>query len=268
MNQAVKHVQLFAETLPLATIDQGQGQTYLVLHGGAGPLSVAGLASALSNNGRTIVPTHPGFNGQTRPQWLNRVSDLALAYLALLEKLDLHDVIVIGNSIGGWIAAEMAQRQSPRIAGIVMPNPVGIDTGSSDKKIVNPMDVAPAERAALAFHNPARYAVIPNTPEALAAMAANQQALRVYAGEPFSHDPSLYARLAQIAVPSLVIWGESDGIVDVDYGRRFAQGIPNAQFELIKEAGHFPHIEQLQTVLSLTAQFASTLHTSRNQVAA
>lgn len=259
MNQAIKHVQLFAETLPLAITDQGNGPTYLILHGGAGPLSVAGLAGALGSRARTITPTHPGFAGQARPEWLHRVSDLALAYLALLEKLDVRDVIVIGNSIGGWIAAEMALHKSPRIAGIVMLNPVGIDTGSADKKIVDPLAVPPAERAALAFHDPARYAIVPSTPEAAAAMAANQQALRVYAGETFSHDPGLYARLPQIDVPALVVWGESDGIVDVDYGRRFAQAVPNAQFELIKEAGHFPHIEQLQTVRELIAGFSQII---------
>lgn len=257
MNQQVKHVQLFGETLSLAIADQGQGQTYLVLHGGAGPQSVAGLTAALSSNAHTITPTHPGFAAQPRPKWFHRVGDLALAYIALLEKLDLRDVIVIGNSIGGWIAAEMALRKSPRVAGIMLLNAVGIDTGSADKKIADPMAVSPAERAGMAFHDPARYAILPTSPEALAMMQANQQTLRVYAGEPFMFDPSLRARLADIDIPAMVVWGESDRIADVDYGKLFAQSIRGATFELVKEAGHFPHIEQLQRVIELTTQFTS-----------
>jgi pimeloyl-ACP methyl ester carboxylesterase len=57
--------------------------------------------------------------------------------------------------------------------------------------------------------------------------------------------------LAGIAIPSMVIWGESDRIVDVEYGRRYADSIPGARFEVIAEAGHFPHIEKLERVLTL-----------------
>jgi len=251
----------------LAVTDQGQGQTYLVLHGGAGPLSVAGLTAALSNHARAVTPIHPGFASQPRPQWFHRVSDIALAYVALLEKLDLHNVIVIGNSIGGWIAAEMALRKSPRVAGIMLLNAAGIDTGSPDRKIVDPMAISPAERTALAFHDPVRYGIAPTTPEALAAMQANQQTLRVYAGEPFMHDPTLRARLADIDVPAMVVWGESDRIVDTDYGRLFAHSIPGATFEGVKEAGHFPHIEQLQKVLELIGGFTRRVEQSREKVA-
>ena len=257
MKQASGQVNLFAETLPLAYRDIGQGRPYLILHGGAGPNSVGGLASALAANSRTITPTHPGFGGEPRPDWLCSVPDLALAYLGLLERLDLRDVIVIGNSIGGWIAAEMALRKSPRMAGIVLLNPVGIDTGSPDKQIVDPLNVSPAERAKLAFHDPARYAIIPAGPEAAAAMAANQQTLRVYAGAPFMHDPGLRARLGGMASPAMVIWGESDGIVDVDYGRQFAASMPGCRFALLPEAGHFPHIEQLDKVVGLIDAFAN-----------
>jgi pimeloyl-ACP methyl ester carboxylesterase len=257
MEQASEHVNLFAETLPLAYRDIGQGRPYLILHGGAGPNSVGGLAGALAANSRTIVPTHPGFAGEPRPDWLSTVPDLAQAYLGLLERLDLRDVIVIGNSIGGWIAAEMALRKSLRVAGIVLLNPVGIDTGSPDKQIVDPLNVSPAERAKLAFHDPARYAIIPAGPEAAAAMAANQQTLRVYAGAPFMHDPGLRARLNDMVSPALVIWGESDGIVDVDYGRQFAASMPGCRFALLPEAGHFPHIEQLDKVVGLIDAFAN-----------
>ena len=212
------------------------------------------MAEALSKGGRVILPTHPGFAGEPRPDWFwyrrpgNRL---------LIDNLNLSDVIVVGNSVGGWIAAEMALRRSPRIAGIVLLNAVGIDTGSPDKKMVDPMVVPPAERAALSFHDPKRFAMTPTGPQ-LAVMAENQRTLRVYAGD-LMIDPNLQARLARISIPAMVIWGQSDRIVDADYGRRWAESIPGARFELVGEAGHFPQIERLDEVLRLMGDFATRL---------
>ena len=251
MSDQKKLVSLFSETLTLAVTDQGDGRTFLILHGGAGPASVLGLAEALSKKGRSVVPTYPGFNGEPRPVWFSRIEDLVIANLALIERLDLSNVTIIGNSLGGWLAAELALRQSPRIKSIVLLNGVGIDTGAPDKGIVDPMAVEPAKRMELSFHNPQKFAIVPAGPQ-LAIMAANQQTLRVYAGQPaFMHDPTLRSRLAGIAIPALVIWGASDRIVDVGYGRRFAEAIPGARFELIPEAGHFPQIEKLDEVVRL-----------------
>lgn len=259
MNQ-FSNLRLFADTLEIAFSDNGAGRPYLLLHGGAGPKSMTGLATALQKGGRSIVPVHPGFAGRPRPDWFGRVSDLATAYLALLECLALQDVVIVGNSVGGWIAAEMGLRNSSRIAGIVLLNAVGIDTGSLDKKIVDPVKIAPNELAALAYYDPVRFAAAPATPEALAEMVGNQSTLRVYAGEPFMHDPSLHGRLSRMTVPSLVVWGESDRIVDTDYGQRFAAAIPDARFEMVAKAGHFPHIEQLDTVVDLIEGFSSHVH--------
>jgi len=250
-----QNIALFAETLRLAFTSQGEGRALLILHGGAGPASMAGLADVLAQDAHTIIPTHPGFNGELRPDWFARINDLALAYLALIERLALSNVVVIGNSVGGWIAAEMALRNSPRLAGIVLLNAVGIDTGSVEHPIVDPMPLAPAERAALSFHDPQRFAFAPSGPDAAAAMAANQQTLRVYAGDPFMHDPALRMRLAQMPIPALLAWGESDRIVDVAYGQRYANSIPGAHFERVPEAGHFPQIEQRDLVVQLIQHF-------------
>jgi pimeloyl-ACP methyl ester carboxylesterase len=244
---------LFSESLHLSVEDRGTGKVFLVLHGGAGPASVTGLAEALARQARTIVPIHPGFAGQPRPSWFRRVDDLVLAYLALLEQLDVTEVVVVGNSVGGWIAGEMALRRSPRIAGIVLLNAVGIDAGPGTK-IGNPMELPPEKRAALAFNDPTRFA-FPQTPEAVAMMSANQNALLAYAGEPYMRDPGLKARLAEINIPALVVWGASDGIVDLEYGRRYAESIPASRFEVIAEAGHFPHMEKLDDVLGVIGAF-------------
>src|SRR3954466_1463704 len=92
--------------VPVRLERQGSGRAVLVLHGGAGPSSVAGLAATLAaaGGGSVIVPTHPGFDGTTRPDALASIGQLAETYAALLAELGLEDVLVIGNSVGGWIA--------------------------------------------------------------------------------------------------------------------------------------------------------------------
>ena len=128
-----QEVELFSETLRLSFTDQGSGRAFLLLHGGAGPASMSGLGGALAKHARVIIPIHPGFDGTPRPDRFARVDDLVLAYLALIERLDLRNVIVVGNSVGGWLAAELALRRSPRLAGIILLNAVGIETAPGER---------------------------------------------------------------------------------------------------------------------------------------
>lgn len=248
MKTSIKELELVDGQIVIRFLEGGEGRTYLLLHGGAGPASMLGLANALHRTGQVILPTHPGFDGEARPAWCSSIRQLALSYNALLDQIDARDVTIIGNSVGGWIAVEMGLLDSPRIARIVLINAVGIDADPSGSPIVDPMIVSPDRRAALAFHDPVRFAFAPNGPDAAAAMAENQRTLRIYAGEPFMHDPSLRPRLAELVDPTLILWGESDGIVDLAYGRRYAAAIPASRFETIPNAGHFPQIEQLQDV--------------------
>ncbi len=211
----------FADGLTIRVDERGNGRPILVLHGGGGPQTVAGLASGL-DKAHVLVPTHPGFAGEPRPEWFDSIDDLALAYLDLLERLDLHDVLVIGSSMGG------------------------VST------------LTPDELAALSFHNPAAFRVDPATvsPEQAAARAANVRALYVYDQGQGMGDLKLRRRLRRVSVPVLVVWGESDRVIDPEYGRAYAQAFPHARFELIPEAGHLPQIEQPERLLILVRKFA------------
>src|SRR5690349_18896276 len=98
----------------------GTGRPVLVLHGGGGPATVAGLAAHLARTAHTLTPTHP-------PDWLPGADDLALAYLRHLHALGLRDVLVVGSSFGGWTAAEMAVRDTAGvITDLVLIDAVGV----------------------------------------------------------------------------------------------------------------------------------------------
>ncbi|HTJ66098.1 MAG TPA: alpha/beta hydrolase [Actinospica sp.] len=237
------------------------GTAVLVLHAGSGPRTISGFSAAIADqlpeHGYVITPTHPGFEGTPRPEWLDSVADLATAYLDLLDVLDLHDVTVIGNSVGGWIASEMALRDNHgRVGSVVLINAVGVHAVRPENQIVDVRTIEQGDLGKLSFANEAfRPDFSTFTPEQLAGAAANQKTLAVYGGEHFVFDPKLRARLHRVTVPVLVVWGEQDGIAPLGYGRGFAAAFPNGRFVPVPAAGHFPQIEAAADTLGALAAF-------------
>jgi len=221
------------------------------LHGGAGPQSVTGFAHLLAEKGhaRVLTPTHPGFDGTARPDGLSSVAGLAALYGGLLDDLGLEDVTVIGNSVGGWIAAEMALLGSPRVSGIVLLDAVGV--GVEDHAVADVSGLSVPEIQALSFHDPTPFRIDPATvpPAQKVIMAANGAALAVYAGSAAMVDATLLGRLGGITIPTLVLWGESDQIVEPAYGQAYAAAIHGALFAVLPATGHMPQMETPGLVL-------------------
>jgi pimeloyl-ACP methyl ester carboxylesterase len=242
-------------TVDLSYTERGAGRPFLILHGGAGPQSVSAFADLLAEaeHVRAIAPTHPGFGGTVRPGTLDSVRKLAGVYIALLDQLDLTDVTVVGNSIGGWICAEMAVVGSPRIAGIIVVDGVGIEVPGHP--VADFFSLTMDQVADLSYHKPDAFRINVSAmpPAQQAVMAGNRAALAAYAGTAML-DPTLRERLASIRVPALVLWGESDRIADPDYGRAFAAAIPGGRFQLLMGTGHVPQIETPQLLLSAIHQ--------------
>ncbi|GAB3733461.1 hypothetical protein GCM10027598_58120 [Amycolatopsis oliviviridis] len=239
---------------------RGIGKPVLLVHGGAGPASVAGLAAALAARGvRVLTPVIPGFDGTAGSDLVRDVPEIARVFRRLIEELDLRDVLVAGNSVGGWIAAQMgvdeqsARDDEPegirRVGALVLLNAVGI---AVDGHPITDISAQPPSRLAdFVFHDPERFRMDPAAlpPGRLAAMKENAVALNRYAGDPYMHDPYLRERLEAVRLPVRVLWGESDGIVDVAYGRAYAASFAGendegAKFAVIREAGHQPQLEQ------------------------
>src|SRR5260221_4054453 len=154
-------IETFADGLAVRVEERGSGRPVLVLHGGGGPRSVAAFAAAMSERTHVLAPTHPGFAGEPRPEWFDSIDDLALAYLDLLERLDLHDVMVVGFSMGGWIAAELAVRDTTRLSSLVIVDAVGIKV--EGQKIADVFPLTPGQLSALSYHNPAAFRIDPAT---------------------------------------------------------------------------------------------------------
>lgn len=237
--------------VPVTVYERDRTQPFLLLHGGGGPATVAAFGDLLAarKRARVIMPVHPGFDGTPRPENLSSVRDLAQLYANLLDELDVWGVTIIGNSIGGWLAAEIALLGSPRVSGAILIDAVGAEVPGHP--VTDIRGLRPDQLTALSFYDPARAAPNPDAPGPTPEMVqANMTALFAYAG-PAMTDPTLLGRLNGLDLPVHVIWGESDGIAGPDYGRTIAKAIPGAHFTLMPKAGHMPQVEAPEELLGI-----------------
>src|ERR1700733_9291443 len=245
--------------VPVTFTERGAGRPFLLLHGGAGPQSVEKFADLLAEAepARVIVPVHPGFGGTPRPEPLASMTALAAVYGQLIDDLDLTGVTVVGNSIGGWIAAEIALLANPRVTSVVLVDAAGLQLDAAP--VADFFALTMDQVADLSYYRPDDFRIdVASLPDAAkAAMAGNRAALAVYGG-PGMADPGLLDRVPEITVPVLVIWGEADRMIPVEHGRAYAKAIPGARFLLIAEAGHLPQLETPDRLLAAVLDFAGT----------
>lgn len=236
--------------------EMGEGHPALVLHGGGGPGTVQNLSAHLAGTMRAVTPIHPGWEGTSHPEGTGCVADLAQRYLALLQELDMKGVVVIGSSLGGWIAIEMAlQDKDNQIGSLVLIDAVGILV--ADAPITRIFELSPRQMAEHIFFDADRFFVDPSSlpPERQALQRDNGAAMMAIAGDPYMHDPNLLDRLGDVGVPALVLWGEADRVVTPAYGKAFAAALPKSEFTVIPQAGHLPHLEQPEPVFARIDDF-------------
>lgn len=223
-------------------------RTALVLHGGGGPRTTAPIGEHLAEAMSVIAPTHPGWDGTPGADGTTSVAALATVYLERLRAQDEHDVILVGSSIGGWIALEMAVQAATddRYAGTVgaVVDIDGVGAVVEGEAIADFFALDARGLAEAAWHDPERGYVDPATltDAQRTIQQSNGRAIAELAGTSMS-DPMLLGRLAAITVPTLVVFGASDRIVTPAYGRAVTAAIPGASFVEIPAAGHLPHLE-------------------------
>jgi pimeloyl-ACP methyl ester carboxylesterase len=231
----------------LDLFEDGNGPPLLFLHSAQGFAPEHPYVPRLSADRRLIAPSHPGFGKSSLPDWIDAIDDIAYIYLELLDRLNLKQLDVIGCSIGGWIAAELATKSPASVRKLVLVGPVGVKTGPIDRLDIPDIFAIPqSEMERLLFHDPERMRVDPSrlTDEQLAISVRNRETLALLSWEPYMHNPKLLHRLHRVTAPTLFLRGESDGLVSADYLAAYARLMPNASTDMIVAAGHAPQMEQ------------------------
>jgi pimeloyl-ACP methyl ester carboxylesterase len=244
--------------IELEILERGAGAPILYLHGGAGIAPDVTFIDLLARRRRVFAPSHPGFGKSSLPDWLDSVDDIAHVYLELLDRLALRRTDVVGLSLGGWIAAELATKVPERIDRLVLIAPVGVKTGRPDQLDIPDIFAMSRDKLdRLRFHDPARHAfdLAAMPEEELHIVARNRETLALLTWEPYMHNPKLKHRLHWVNVPTLFLRGASDGIVSAEYLERYAALIPKARSDTIDEAGHLPQVEQPDTTASKVLHF-------------
>jgi pimeloyl-ACP methyl ester carboxylesterase len=244
--------------IELEVIRRGSGRPLLLLHGMQHADPRARFVELLGKHAEVIAPSHPGFGHSARPPDFDTVYDLVHLYLDVLDALPYERVVLMGLSFGGWLAAEVAVKCCHRLDRLVLVDAFGIKI--SDRETPDILDVfntAPQEVQRRSWHDPAKWAPDFNamSDDELVVRARNWEALCLYGWHPYMYSPQLKRWLRRITVPTLVLWGASDGIVAPSYGRAYSALIPGASFDLIEGAGHQPEIEQPEAFVARVAAF-------------
>ena len=223
----------------------GSGRPLLLLHGAGGGANWLPFMSDLAARHDVIVPEHPGFGGSDTPDWLDTIPDLANFYLDFLDQLDLNNVDLVGHSLGGWIAAELAARNTRRLASLTLVCSAGIhvkgvaqiDTFlSNDEQRVRDMfyDQKYADQMLKHAQDPA----LEDT------HLKNRTTTAKLIWQPRAYDPHLHKWLHRIDVPTLLLWGANDKLFPKDYAFAFQKLITGSQVAVIPDCGHIPQVEQ------------------------
>jgi pimeloyl-ACP methyl ester carboxylesterase len=242
----------------IEVLRRGNGPPLLLLHGLNTIDPSAPFVELLSTRAEIIAPSHPGFGHSPRPPDFDSVYDLVHFYLDFIDGLPHEKVTLVGCSFGGWLAAEIAVISCHRLAQLILVDPLGIKLGDRESRnILDLFNASPAEVERRTWHDPAKWAPDFNamSDDAIVVHARNRNALCLYGWQPFMFNPKLPRWLHRIAVPTLVVWGASDGVVTPEYGRAYCELIPGATFAVIENAGHHPEIEQPVALAERIAAF-------------
>jgi pimeloyl-ACP methyl ester carboxylesterase len=237
----------------------GAGPLVLFLHGEDGLLFSGPFLERLAGRFEVMAPSHPGW-GSPRPGHVRTLDDIAYIYLDLLAQLE-RPCVVVGASMGGWLAAEMATKNQSNMAALVLVAPVGLKTGGrEDRAFVDLYASSAADVKAALYGDPSRAPDLSGlSDEDFVALATAQEAVTRFGWEPYMHNPQLRYRLPRIAVPTLVVGGGGERFVlESDYYPAFAAAIgSNAEVAVIDGAGHRLEEETPEQLSDVVAGFVA-----------
>ena len=240
----------------------GGGPPALVLHHDIGAPERPAFYDALARDFTVFAPSHPGYDGAPRPDWMRSVRDMAVVYQGLLAHhpatREPGTVTLIGLGFGGWIAAEMAIMAPRAFRRLVLVGAMGMkpERGEiTDQALLSYIDYVQrgfADRQAFD-----RVFGAEPTTSRLEQWDVNREMTFRIAWKPYMYSPTMPHLLGAVVTPTLVVWGARDAIVPRECGERYAKSLADARLEIVEGAGHFVDMEKPDELASLITRFAS-----------
>ena len=251
-------------TIPFAGVDVhawtgGQGDPLLVLHGAGGNRGFTRWLRQVAEHYTVWAPTHPGFGKSGDADWMEGVDDLARFYLWFIDAAGLGRPHLLGQSLGGWTAAELATMAPGAIDRIVLVSPAGLKPEAGE--ILDVFYQPAAQLRAMTVHDPKAIPEWdelfgqPPTPADVEIATRNQEMTARLAWKPYMHNPRLPHFLPRVTNPSLIVWGRDDRIVPVVCGEQYRRLLPNARLAVLERCGHLPPVEQPDEFARLVTDF-------------
>ena len=238
----------------------GSGDPLLFLHGAGGLRGWDTFLAELATQFTVYAPAHPGFETSTGIEHLDDIIDLVVYYNDFLDALDLDSTHVVGHSMGGMLGAEIAALSPHRVRRLVLANAAGL--WLDDHPVADFFAMTPDQLAVALWHDPQSdvakmMMAIPEDEKAqLEAYLLRAQHLAT-AGKflwPIP-DKGLKKRIHRIQAPTLLVWGQSDGLVPPLYAQAFHQHIPGSQVSIMQKCGHMPMYEDPAGFVKTVTQF-------------
>ena len=235
---------------------KGEGPPTLYLHGAGLTRMWLPLYERLSQSLDLIAPEHPGYGETEMPEWLDGFDDLVIHYDALLDALELERVHLVGYSLGGWIAAELAVFYPRRLESLTLITPIGLRIPG--KPIARPLRDGPRDalRDDLQRPDQRRRRSLPDIEslDEIEHQFGETATLARLAWNP-RFDPKLERRLARVSCPTLVVRAEHDRLVPDEMAERYAELIDGARIETVPGTGHALIVEQPEKTADLISAF-------------
>jgi pimeloyl-ACP methyl ester carboxylesterase len=255
MPAQVANVKIRDVTIKLHRV--GRGQPVLFLHGANGLPQWLPFFDALADGYEILVPEHPGFGGSDDPPWIRNVPDLAMFYLDFIEELGLDRFHLIGHSLGGWLAAEIAIRDRSHLQSLTIMSAAGIRV-----KGLPAGDLfiwGPEETVRSVYYDQAlaeRMLAVKPTEEQLDILLKNRFTATKFGWQPRWYNPDLEKWLHRLKLPSLVVWGREDKIFPHQYADLWMERMPDARrLVMVEKCGHAPHVEKADEVIPSVRAF-------------
>jgi pimeloyl-ACP methyl ester carboxylesterase len=254
-------VTVWQDRVPFRIHVKGDGPAVVFFHGPWG-LTWGPFLDALAERFTVYAPEHPGTTtGEPDAiQQVDNLWDLILCYDEVFEQLRLSETMLVGHSFGAMVACEVAAMRRSLVRRLALIDPIGL--WRDDAPVTNWMLLAPTDLPAYVFKDPQAGAAktlfsIPDDPEQ-AALARTRITWAMGCTGKFIWpipDKGLKKRIHRIAAPTLLVWGEEDRLVPRVYAQEFARRLRSTRLEVVKAAGHAPHLEQADTVARLVQDF-------------